>query len=110
MAKYIDADQLLLHLSDYALQESPGWGANGYGNQDAYEAIVECIKEIEAQPAADVRPAQPGHWKYLTKPPYGVVECSVCKAKIYIRKEKPDPYCCMCGAKMQEMRDAERNE
>ena len=54
MPRYIDADKLALHLSDYALQESPNWGANGYGNQDAYDAINECIKAIDNQPTADV--------------------------------------------------------
>ena len=48
--RLIDADKLLLHLSDYQLQESPGWGANGYGNADAYEAITNCIKAIEEAP------------------------------------------------------------
>lgn len=53
MPRYINADKLALHLSDYALQESPNWGANGYGNQDVYDAINECIKAIDNQPTAD---------------------------------------------------------
>lgn len=52
--RYIDADKLALHLSDFALQESPNWGANDHGSADAYEAINECIKAIEQQPTADV--------------------------------------------------------
>ena len=48
--RLIDADKLLLHLADYQLQESPGWGANGCGNADAYEAITNCIKAIEEAP------------------------------------------------------------
>lgn len=48
--RLIDADELLLHLADYQLQESPGWGANGCGNADAYEAITNCIKAIEEAP------------------------------------------------------------
>lgn len=48
--RLIDADKLLLHLADYQLQESPGWGANGDGNADAYEAITNCIKAIEEAP------------------------------------------------------------
>lgn len=51
--RLIDADRLLMHLSDYALQESPWWGANGYGNNDAYEAIEECIKAVEEAPTVD---------------------------------------------------------
>ena len=54
MTRYINADKLALHLSDYALQESPNWGANGHGNLDAYDAINECIKAIDEQPTADV--------------------------------------------------------
>lgn len=48
--RLIDADKLLLNLADYQLQESTGWGANGYGNADAYEAITNCIKAIEEAP------------------------------------------------------------
>lgn len=48
--RLIDADKLLLHLADYQLQESPGWGANGYGNKDAYEAITHCIEAVEEAP------------------------------------------------------------
>ena len=62
MSRYIDAEKLALHLSDYALQESPNWGANGYGNQDAYDAINECIKAIDDQPTADVRKNVKGRW------------------------------------------------
>ena len=51
--RLIDADRLLMHLSDYALQEAPWWGANGYGNEDAYEAIEECIKAVEEAPTVD---------------------------------------------------------
>ncbi len=51
--RLIDGDALLYHLSDYQLQESPGWGANGYGNADAYEAITNCIKAIENAPTIE---------------------------------------------------------
>lgn len=51
--RLIDAKQLVMHLSDYALQESPWWGANGYGNKDAYEAIEECIKAVEEAPTVE---------------------------------------------------------
>lgn len=53
MARCIDADHLLYHLADHQLQESPNWGANGYGNADAYEAITSCIKAIEDAPTIE---------------------------------------------------------
>ena len=49
----IDADVLMLHLADYQLQESPNWGANGYGNTDKYEAITDCIDAVESVPTVD---------------------------------------------------------
>lgn len=50
MRRLIDADALLLRLAEYQLQESPDWGANGYGNRDKYEAITNCIKTVEDAP------------------------------------------------------------
>ena len=58
--RLIDADELLLHISDYQLQESPDWGANGYGNADAYEAITNCIKAIEEAPTLHPEPELKG--------------------------------------------------
>lgn len=44
----IDADKLILHLNDYALQEAPFRGESA----DVYDAIENCIKAIEEQPTA----------------------------------------------------------
>ena len=44
----IDADKLILHLNDYALQEAPFRGESA----DTYNAIEDCIKAIEEQPTA----------------------------------------------------------
>lgn len=46
--KLIDADKLILHLNDYALQEAPFRGESA----DAYNAIKQCIEAVEAQPTA----------------------------------------------------------
>lgn len=46
--RLIDADKLILHLNDYALQEAPFRGESA----DVYDAIENCIKAIEKQPAA----------------------------------------------------------
>lgn len=46
--RLIDADKLILHLNDYALQEAPFRGESA----DVYDAIENCIKAIEEQPAA----------------------------------------------------------
>lgn len=47
--KLIDADELILHLNDYALQEAT-FMHGGYGGK--YDAIQECIKAVEEQPTA----------------------------------------------------------
>lgn len=108
MIRYIDADKLALHLSDYALQESPNWGANGYGNQDAYDAINECIKAIDDQPTADVRENVRGEWIDCgihgdwawEQDGHGnswhIWKCSKCEYKT----ENRSNYCPNCGAEM----------
>ena len=109
MSRYIDADKLALHLSDFALQESPNWGANDHGSADAYEAINECIKAIEQQPTADVLENVRGEWLPMKR--FGGekgqtpdVMCSVCHAPALwlgtlgcIRSN----YCPNCGADMR---------
>jgi len=44
--RLIDADKLIEHLNDYALQEAPFNGEN----KDVYDAIKQCIEAIEEQP------------------------------------------------------------
>lgn len=52
MGRLIDADKLMLHLNDYALQEAP-FGRNDSKNQkEIYETIKECMKAVEEQPIA----------------------------------------------------------
>lgn len=52
MGRLIDADKLILHLNDYALQEAP-FGRNDSENQkEIYETIQECMKAVEEQPTA----------------------------------------------------------
>lgn len=52
MSRLIDADKLILHLNDYALQEAP-FGRNDSKNQkEIYETIKECMKAVEEQPTA----------------------------------------------------------
>ena len=52
MGRLIDADKLMLHLNDYALQEAP-FGRNDSKNQkEIYETIKECMKAVEEQPTA----------------------------------------------------------
>ena len=46
--RLIDADELILHLNDYALQEAPFRGESA----DTYNAIENCIKAVEEQPTA----------------------------------------------------------
>ena len=48
MVRLIDADKLILHLNDYALQEAPFRGEGA----DTYNAIKQCIEAVEEQPTA----------------------------------------------------------
>lgn len=48
MVRLIDADKLILHLNDYALQEAPF----RVEMEDAYNAIKQCIEAVEEQPTA----------------------------------------------------------
>lgn len=53
--RLIDADKLILHLNDYALQESP---SNVESADDrkisraVYKAITDCIRAVDEQPTA----------------------------------------------------------
>lgn len=49
MGRLIDADKLILHLNDYALQEAT-FMTGGYAGK--YDAIKECMKAVEEQPIA----------------------------------------------------------
>ena len=48
MGRLIDADELILHLNDYALQEAPFRGESA----DTYNVIENCIKAVDEQPTA----------------------------------------------------------
>lgn len=53
--KLIDADKLILHLNDYALQESPSNVESAEDrkiSREVYFAIQNCMKAIEKQPTA----------------------------------------------------------
>lgn len=49
MGRLIDADKLILHLNDYALQEAT-FMTGGYAGK--YDAIQQCMKAVEEQPTA----------------------------------------------------------
>ena len=40
-------NRLMLYLADLQLTYSPGWGANGCGDQKLYDFITGLIKELE---------------------------------------------------------------
>lgn len=46
--RLIDADKLILHLNDYALQGTPFRGESA----DTYNAIKQCIEAVEEQPTS----------------------------------------------------------
>ena len=52
MSRLIDADKLILHLNDYALQEAPFGYNDSKCQKEIYESIQECMKAVEEQPTA----------------------------------------------------------
>ena len=50
--RLIDADKLILHLNDYALQEAPFGYNDSKCQKEIYETIQECMKAVEEQPTA----------------------------------------------------------
>lgn len=53
--RLIDADKLILHLNDYALQKSPS-DVESSGDRKVsravYKAITDCIRAVDEQPTA----------------------------------------------------------
>lgn len=52
MGRLIDADKLILHLNNYALQEAPFGRNDGKNQKEIYDTIQECMKAVEEQPTA----------------------------------------------------------
>lgn len=51
--RLIDADKLILHLNDYALQESPSnFAGDRKISRAVYKAITDCIRAADEQPTA----------------------------------------------------------
>ena len=46
--RLIDADKLVLHLNDYALQEAPFGRNDGKNQKEIYETIKECMNKANA--------------------------------------------------------------
>ena len=93
MAIYMDADALLKHLNDYALQES-----SFPFNRKAFYAILDCMKAVIEQPTADVAPIVHGEWipQDMT---YTKFMCNQCNSKNHSGHEK---FCPNCGADMRK--------
>jgi rubredoxin len=96
--RLIDADALIKWLSEWELQESPGWGANGYGDAKVAETIKEAIDAVEKMPTID--PVKRGKWdvdRYM----YMTMTCSVCGwiFEHYGGLDEEWNYCPHCGSK-----------
>ena len=61
--------------------------------------INDMLEEVEAYPAADVRPVVRGKWVQGDMPTYGGYKCSVCGANTVQYKAY---FCPNCGADMRE--------
>ena len=97
----VSRSQLMMHLADLALIYSPGWGANGQGNQDVYDFIKGLQEQLETWPS--VQPERKvGFWNTIERGEHGYsagdFRCSACG--------KPNPcwrlsdFCPNCGAYM----------
>lgn len=69
---------------------------------EAYDAVHAIIEKINNAPTVDAVPVRHGHWEnYLTE---GLRwKCSECGSRF----SAPYHYCPNCGAKMDEVEDAE---
>ena len=69
----------------------------GADEEDVYNAVL--VEDINAIPAADVRPVKRGEWSRIDYKPHGHdYQCSVCQFK----NDEPNNFCPNCGADMRE--------
>ena len=103
--RLIDADELILHLMDWHLQESPGWEGLK-GDKVVCQTISRIIDVIHKEPEAKARWMRTGAFPHR-------VYCSNCYAT-YVPNDRwqiwtdkpgdggiPRNYCPNCGAKME---------
>ena len=79
----------------------------------AYDLGCAVRELLDEQPTVDAEPVRHGHWdnkiidaRYDV--PHTVARCSNCKGKIWVYVEYyvvKYPYCPMCGAKMDEVKE-----
>lgn len=102
MGDYIDRNQLISNLNDWALQESPTgyedktateYSANDLQNT-VYQTIRDAIIAVEERPPADVQPVRHEHWGSKN-------ECSGCGCQPWYERDiRFLHYCPNCGARM----------
>ena len=71
----------------------------GSEGDDVLRALDDVRLAINSEPAANVAPVVPGHWKNIKRVEWG--ECSNCN-----RCYKVTRYCPYCGAKMDESEES----
>ena len=73
------------------------------------EIYCDSVKQLYEQPTVDA--IKRGHWENKQIPydvPHTIARCSVCKGKVVVYAEDyivKYPYCPLCGAKMDEVKD-----
>lgn len=83
-------------------------------NDKSYDAVRAVIERINNAPTVD--PIKHGHWENKQigedispyDAPYTIARCSVCRGKVFVFAEHyivNYPYCPLCGAKMDEVKD-----
>lgn len=51
--RLIDADALIKWLSEWELQESPGWGVSGFGDEKVASVIRDAVDAVKQMPTID---------------------------------------------------------
>lgn len=107
MPRYIDADKLIDTLQNLAYDD---WN-QGVTTSWA-TAYSECEELVDSVPTEDVEPVKRGRWIKL-EDDYNdhLYECSYCHTWTSLPTEEVNygsiRYCWSCGAKMDEVEDAE---
>ena len=104
--RLIDADKLILHLNDYALQESPSNVESAEDrkiSREVYFAIQNCMKAVEEQPTAfDVdKISKEIPKKPIIYPGTNRADCPVCMKTVRGIGKPFSKYCAGCGQRLK---------
>ena len=113
MARLIDADKLIMFLSDLQLGESPNDTDDQVKREKQHTVwltIEKVIQAVKEQPTTDAEPVQHGHivWKQRHEGAYRYLDVRRhnCGTTESIEIERPAqtkvPYCSQCGKRLDD--------